>query len=138
MRAFRRFCGRRGVPTNVVSDNAKTFQASSNEVQRVIRSESVQCYMTNRHIDWQFIVEEGPWWGGFWERLVKSVKRCLKKTIGRALPTYDEMATLIVEIEAILNNRPLTYMYDDTVALKVVLCDDEHVTTLMWRQTITM
>ena len=51
--------------------------------------------------------------GGFWERLVKSVKHCLKKTIGRALLTFNEMATLIVEIEATLNNRPLTYVYDD-------------------------
>lgn len=36
--------------------------------------------------------------GGFWERLVKSVKRCLKKTIGKASLTFDEMATLIVEV----------------------------------------
>ena len=64
----------------IVSDNAKTFQASANEIQKVIRSESVQCYLTNQHIDWQFIVEKGPWWGNFWEKLVKSVKHCLKKT----------------------------------------------------------
>ena len=50
--------------------------------------------------------------GGFWERLVKSVKRCLKKTIGRASLTFDEMTTLMVEIEATLNNRPLTYVFD--------------------------
>ena len=51
--------------------------------------------------------------GGFWERLVKSVKRCLKKTIGRASLTFDEVTTLMVEIEATLNSRPLTYVYDD-------------------------
>ena len=49
-------------------------------------------------------------WGGFWERLVKSVKHCLKKTIGRAMLTFDEMATLIVKIEVTLNYRPLTYV----------------------------
>ena len=53
--------------------------------------------------------------GGFWERLVKSVKRCLRKLIGRALLKFDEMATHVVnEIEATLNNRALTYLYDDS------------------------
>ena len=79
----------------------------------MMRSESVQCYLTNQHIDWQFIVEKG-WQGDFWERLVKDVKRCLKKTIGRASLTFDEMTMLVVEIEATLNNRSLMYMYDDS------------------------
>ena len=52
--------------------------------------------------------------GWFWERLVQSVKRCLKKTIGRASLTFDELVTIMVEIESTLNNRPLTYIYDDS------------------------
>ena len=68
----------------IISDNVKTFQASSKEIQKVIRSEPVQ-YLTNRKISWKSIIEKGLWWGGFFrERLVQSVKRCLKKTIGRA------------------------------------------------------
>ena len=39
--------------------------------------------------------------------------QALFKEIGRALLTFDEMATLIVEIEETLNNRPLTYVHDD-------------------------
>jgi hypothetical protein len=50
-------------------------------------------------ISWTFIVEKAPWWGGFWERLVKSIKRPLKKVIGRTSLTYDQLQTLIVEIE---------------------------------------
>ena len=53
---------------------------------------------------------KGPVVRDFWERLARSVKRCLRKLIGRALLTFDEMATLVVEIEATLNNRPLTYV----------------------------
>ena len=56
-----------------------------------------------------------PWWGGFFERLIKCTKRCLKKMLGRARVTYDELLTLVVEVEAILNSRPLTYMYPDDV-----------------------
>ena len=62
-------------------------------------------------------MERAPWLGGFWERLVRSVKRCLKKSVGRSLLTFEELRTLVVEIEATLNNRPLTYIYDDEEGL---------------------
>lgn len=51
--------------------------------------------------------------GGFWERLIGSVKRCLRKTVGRSTLTFEEMRTLLVEIECTLNNRPLIYLYDE-------------------------
>ena len=38
---------------------------------------------------WTFNLEKPPLWGGIFERLVRSVKRCLKKTIGGARLTYD-------------------------------------------------
>ena len=47
------------------------------------------------------------------EHLVQSVKRCLKKTIGRSTLRFDELPTVLVEIESTLNNRPLTYLYSD-------------------------
>lgn len=51
--------------------------------------------------------------GGVWERMVKVVKQPLKKTVGRNTLNYDELQTTMVEIEAIVNARPLTYVYDD-------------------------
>ena len=51
--------------------------------------------------------------GEVWERLIGSVKRCLRKTVGRSTLTFEEMQTLLVEIECTLNNRPLTYLYDE-------------------------
>ena len=41
------------------------------------------------------------------------MKRCLKKVVGRASLSFEEMRTVLIEIEATLNNRPLTYVYDD-------------------------
>ena len=49
-------------------------------------------------------MERAPWWGGFFERLIGSVKLCLKKTLGKAYLTYDELVTVIMEIEAVLNS----------------------------------
>ena len=105
----------------MLTDNAKTFKSASVDVKKISKSSEVKKYLANRQIDWQFIMEQAPWWGGFRERLVRSVKRCLKKSVGRSLLTFEELRTLVVEIEATLNNRPLTYIYDDEEGLSYPL-----------------
>ena len=77
----------------MVSDNGKTFTAAAKNIQDV---------------KWNFNVPKVPWWGGVFERLVRSVKRCLKKMLGLARLTYDELLTALVEVEMVLNSRPLT------------------------------
>ena len=47
------------------------------------------------------------------ERLVRSTKHCLRKALGRAKFSHDELLTVIVEIEMVLNSRPLTYISAD-------------------------
>ena len=105
----------------MLTDNAKTFKSVSVDVKKISRSSEVKQYLAKRQVDWQFIMERAPWLGGFWERLVRSVKRCLKKSVGRSLLTFKELRTLVVEIEATLNNRPLTYIYDDEEGLSYPL-----------------
>ncbi|XP_028413524.1 uncharacterized protein LOC114536361 [Dendronephthya gigantea] len=111
--AFRRFISRRGMPRKILTDNAKTFKAAAKEVTKIYHSNHVKRYLADNGISWEFITEKAPWHGGFWERLIKSIKRCLKKQIGRTSSTFEELRTILVEIEATLNNRPLTYIYDD-------------------------
>ena len=111
--AFRRFVSRRGMPSKILTDNAKTFKAAAREVATMYRSNNVKRYLADKGVSWEFITEKAPWHGEFWERLIKSTKSCLKKQIGRASLTFEELRTILVEIEATLNNRPLTYIYDD-------------------------
>ena len=120
--AFRRFTSRRGLPATLISDNAKTFKGSSKDVQKIARSKEVTRYLSNNGVSWKFIVEKAPWWGGFWERLIQSVKRCLKKCIGRTTLNYDELQTLLSEVEAVVNSRPLTYVADDRDGVTYTLC----------------
>ena len=98
LQAFRKFVSRRGLPAKLLTDNAKTFKSASVDVKKIIKSSEVKKYLANRQIDWQFIMEQAPWWGGFWERLVRSVKRCLKKSFGRSFLTFEELRTLIIII----------------------------------------
>ena len=49
----------------------------------------------------------------FFERTIKSVKRCLKKVLLNARLDYEELLTVLKEIGSIVNNRPLIYLYDD-------------------------
>ena len=111
--AFRRFTSRRGLPATLITDNAKTFRGASKEIVKILRSKEVIRYVTNKRIQWKFIVERAPRWGGFWERLIQNVNRCLKKAIGRTTLSFDELNTLLVEVEGVVNSRPLTYVEDD-------------------------
>lgn len=118
---FRRFASRRGLPATLITDNAKTFRASSKEVLKIARASEVQRYLANNHTSWKFIAEKAPWWGGFWERLIQSVKRSLKKVLGRTTLNFDQLNTLLVEVEGVINSRPLTYVEDDTSGASYVL-----------------
>ena len=77
IKALARFKGRRGTPTLIVSDNGKTFKDSR-----------AQAYCQRDGTTWRFNVEAAPWWGGFFERLVKSVKLSLKKCLRNARLNY--------------------------------------------------
>ena len=58
-------------------------------------------------------MERSPWWGGFYERLVKGVKTPLKKIFAKAMLDAEQLTTILAEIEAQLNSRPLTYLSAD-------------------------
>ncbi|XP_070384802.1 uncharacterized protein [Dermacentor albipictus] len=111
--AFRRFISRRGVCRVIFSDNARTFQRASKDLKRLwttIRGEEIHNFFTSHQIRWKFIAEKAAWWGGFWERMVRSVKTSLKKVLGNSYCNFEELTTILTEIEAVINSRPLTYV----------------------------
>ena len=103
---------RRGTPQLIVSDNAKTFQATARWLQSIVKNERVQDLLQEQKINWRFNLSRSPWWGGFFERMIGMVKTTLKKTLGLANLTVSELQEVLLDIEFCLNNRPLTYQTD--------------------------
>lgn len=111
LQALRRFISRRGAPAEIWSDNATNFKAADKVVIAAwTESESSQHYLATHGIRWNYITESAPWQGGTWERLMGMTKTALKKAIGRRKVTLPEMITLLTEVEAVINSRPLTYV----------------------------
>ena len=70
-------------------------------------------FYSNEGITWKYTTAMAPWRGGFYECLVGLVKQGLRKEIGRKLLSWDKLITMITEVEAVINTRPLTYVYGD-------------------------
>ena len=70
-------------------------------------ADEMQQYVSSRNIIWNFNPPTSTWSGGIYEEYV-SVKRCLKKILGKNTVTYEELQTILYEIQIILKNRPLT------------------------------
>ena len=103
MLAFRRFASRRGMPSVVYLDNARTFQAAEKLLRRVFGRLAPK---------FKFSVPLAPWWGGQYERMIRIVKGALKKSLGQRHLTRAELETVLTEIEGCVNSRPLTFVGD--------------------------
>lgn len=118
--AFRRFTSRRGKCAHLWSDQGRNFVGSSKEL--VAALQAAQCELPRDVADtlakdgtqWHFIPAYSPNFGGLWEAGVKSIKHHLKRVLTTNL-TFEELTTLLCQIEACLNSRPLTPADDSDI-----------------------
>lgn len=116
--SFRRFVSRRGKPQRVYSDNGKNFVGANTALQELgtflINShDNLESSMSELGVTWHFIPSYCPHFGGLWEAGVKSSKFHLKRIFTNALLSYEELSTVVTQVEAILNSRPLVPLSSD-------------------------
>ena len=114
--AFRRHCAIYRTPSLILCDNAKTFQKGDEEIQKlfqVIEHQAVQHHLAQKRVQMRHIPAKSPHWGGMYERLIGVVKMSIKKVLRRALINLSELQTLIKEVQAVVNDRPITFVYHD-------------------------
>lgn len=113
--ALKRFISRRGKPIQIFSDNGKNFVGAMKELQSMFESNSnnIVDALANENIQFKFIPPYAPHFGGLWEAGVKSCKYHLRRVVGMANLTYEEFSTVLSQIEAVLNSRPIYPMSSD-------------------------
>ncbi|KAH0945579.1 hypothetical protein HN011_004122 [Eciton burchellii] len=123
--AFRRFVSRRGLPAHIYSDNGPNFHSADRELQtsfQAMRTDlALQAGLTNDGVQWHFIPPVVAHFGGLWEAEVKSLKFHLRRVIGARTLSKAEFATLLCQIEACLNSRPIAPLTDDPADLSALM-----------------
>ena len=113
LQAFHRFASRRSTPRLMLSDNASTYQAAAEELQKLFTSAALTEDLARRGVEWHFIPTRAKWFGGFWEPLIGLTKSTLKKVLGRTHTTLESLQTMTTEVDVVLNNRLLPYVSSD-------------------------
>ncbi|XP_017466936.1 PREDICTED: uncharacterized protein LOC108359534 [Rhagoletis zephyria] len=115
-----RFIGRRGVPQKLYCDNATNFVGANarlrdlaEQLQDDDKRSEIGAFAAERGMEFAFIPPRAPHFGGLWEAAVKSAKHLLMRVVGDNTLTSEELATVLVYVEAIMNSRTLVGATDD-------------------------
>jgi len=120
LNCLKRFIGRRGKPKAIYSDCGTNFTGARRKLHEVDiflrkreNAKSIIDFCSTETIHWSFNPPAAPHFGGLWEAAVKRVKYHLKRVMGNSRFNWVEFETLIIQIESILNSRPLTPSSND-------------------------
>lgn len=111
--SLRRMAARRGAPRHLYSDQGTNFVGANRMLQEEydtlchVLSDSLLAEVAEMNIEWHFNAPSWPSAGGLWERAVQSLKWHLKRVVGEQKLTFEEYCTILAQLEACLNSRPL-------------------------------
>ena len=122
LNALVRFHARRPGLRVLYSDRGTNFKGADHELQKVAKewNESTAGDLLSRGIEWKYSPPNSPHCGGIWERIIKGAKKHLTSLIGERKLDHDLLSTVLVEVERIMNSRPLTYASSDIRDLSVL------------------
>lgn len=112
---LRRFIARRGKPFELLSDQGTNFKGGSSELKDAFSSLSpaLQSQLASQQIHFRFNPPYAPHFGGSWEREIRSIKSALHTTLGSQSVTEEVLRTILIEVESIVNSKPLGYTSSD-------------------------
>lgn len=116
--ALKRFLSRRGPIQCLYTDNATNFVGCRSYLRDLYKfldeyRPHLEHELSENRIEFKQIPPASPHWGGCWESMVKVVKTHLFKVIGQQILSYEELLTVLAQIEALINSRPLTALSSD-------------------------
>ncbi|XP_068140048.1 uncharacterized protein [Drosophila tropicalis] len=121
--ALKRLMARRGKCSQMYSDNGRNFVGAKRALDEMVQllasrehNDVVSKALADQGIKWNFIPPYSPHWGGKWESAVRSVKLHLRRVIGNNVLTFEQMHTLLSQIESVVNSRPLCTASDTEIA----------------------
>ena len=104
---LRRFIARRGKPKVISNDNGSNFIGADGELREALDKlgqRKIYNDLSCQNITWKF---NTPWKEGAWESMVKLTKKAMKAVMKDRTYHEESLITLLCEIEAMLNSRPL-------------------------------
>lgn len=109
--ALRRFIARRGKPKEILCDQGTNFRGGERELQEAFQAlhPDLKEQLASQQIKFAFNPPGSPHFGGCWEREIRSLKTALQVTIGAQTVTEEVLHTVLIEIEGMLNSKPLGY-----------------------------
>ncbi|XP_017477458.1 PREDICTED: uncharacterized protein LOC108367367 [Rhagoletis zephyria] len=105
------------------SDNGTSFVGASKDIARAYerwRASDMFSELVLKGTEWHFMTPAAPHQGGIYEAAVKSMKHHLTRVIGQKCREYEQFLTLLAQIEAILNSRPLYPLSDDPLDVQAL------------------
>ena len=124
LNALRRFVARRGQPEEIRSDNGTNFVGANHELRKAIKAwnqDKINEFLVQRNVRWTFNPPKASHHGGAWERCIRTVRKVLNALTNEQVLDDERLTTLMCEVEAIVNNRPITKVSDDPKDLEAPL-----------------
>jgi hypothetical protein len=125
--ALRRFISRRGPVKEITSDNGSNLVGANHELRKAIQElseQDIHKFAANHGIKWKFNIPAASHHGGVWERQIRTVRKILQALLAeqhlKVTRNEEELHTLLCEVEATVNSRPLTKVSYDTEDLDVI------------------
>ena len=105
------------------SDNGGNFVKGDKELKEAIgkwNQEQIHDFLLQNSVDWKFNPPAASHMGGIWERIICSIRKVLKGLLKEQIVTDEGLATLMCEVEAIINGRPLTKVSSDPIDVEAI------------------